>query len=308
MIDKRYHIKIVPHRGESVHRFDLHRYQIVGAVSAVVLLLLGSMGLATISTLRSYARVASLRAQTQRVRSTVQKIDGQTVRLRAELRRVQQENVRIEQLIGVHVPLAIPKTHPRRTAAPPKRVSMRTVQATLRTLATASAATTSQTLALQQLAMKVLNITHLSELAEARLVADIPSIDPVPGSIITGCFCYRTYPDVEFHEGLDLAADYGTPVRAAAAGTVVAAGWDGGYGRKIVIDHGNGYQTWYAHLSRLAVHPGERVYKGEEIAYVGESGFATGPHLHYQVMLDGVPINPAPYLHGIPSNVVASLP
>jgi murein DD-endopeptidase MepM/ murein hydrolase activator NlpD len=90
---------------------------------------------------------------------------------------------------------------------------------------------------------------------------------------------------------------------------VVAAGWDdGGYGNKVDIDHGNGYHTWYAHLSRIDVRAGERVYKGESIAAVGSTGFSTGPHLHYQVMRNGTPVDPSPFLHGVPSNVLASLP
>ncbi|MBV8491696.1 MAG: M23 family metallopeptidase, partial [Candidatus Eremiobacteraeota bacterium] len=136
----------------------------------------------------------------------------------------------------------------------------------------------------------------------------IPSIDPVDGAEVVSCFCYRSYPDAEFHEGVDLGADYGETVRASAAGTVVANGYDGAYGIKVDIDHGNGYHTWYAHLSRAGVEVGQRVYKGETIGAVGATGFATGPHLHYQVMYRGQPIDPAPFLHGVPANVLASLP
>jgi murein DD-endopeptidase MepM/ murein hydrolase activator NlpD len=141
------------------------------------------------------------------------------------------------------------------------------------------------------------------------MIAAIPSIDPVDGAEVVGCFCYRTYPDVEFHKGVDLGAGYGETVRAAAAGTVVAAGWDsGGYGIKVDIDHGNGYHTWYAHLSHADVAIGQHVYKGQSIAEVGSTGFSTGPHLHYQVMLNGSAVDPTPFLHGVPSNVLASLP
>jgi murein DD-endopeptidase MepM/ murein hydrolase activator NlpD len=157
--------------------------------------------------------------------------------------------------------------------------------------------------------MRVLNIRRIRDLARAEIIAAIPSIDPVDGAAVVGCFCYRTSPDVGFHKGVDLGADYGETVHAAAAGTIVAAGWDdGGYGNKIDIDHGNGYHTWYAHLSRVEVQIGQHVYKGQTIAQVGSTGFSTGPHLHYQVMLNGTPIDPEPFLHGVPSNVLASLP
>jgi murein DD-endopeptidase MepM/ murein hydrolase activator NlpD len=98
-------------------------------------------------------------------------------------------------------------------------------------------------------------------------------------------------------------------VHAAADGVVRAAGWEsGGFGIKVDVDHENGYHTWYAHLSRVAVAPGERVRKGETIAYVGATGEATGPHLHYQVMLGGQAIDPTPYLNGVPAKLLATLP
>jgi murein DD-endopeptidase MepM/ murein hydrolase activator NlpD len=153
----------------------------------------------------------------------------------------------------------------------------------------------------------VLNLRRLASIARARTLAAIPSLNPVNGGI-NAAFGWRTDPFPEFHKGLDLAADYGTPVRAAAAGIVASAGWEGEFGIKVDIDHGNGYHTWYCHLSRIAVSPGQRVFKGERIAAVGSTGESTGPHLHYQVMHDGVAIDPMPYLHGVPANVTATLP
>jgi len=115
---------------------------------------------------------------------------------------------------------------------------------------------------------------------------------PVSGRI-TSTYGYRGR---EFHPALDIAAPSGTPVRAAAAGTVVFAGYEGGYGRMIVIDHGGGLVTRYAHLSSVAVEVGEAVERGQRIGSVGESGRATGPHLHFEVLVDGSPRNPYNYL------------
>jgi murein DD-endopeptidase MepM/ murein hydrolase activator NlpD len=125
---------------------------------------------------------------------------------------------------------------------------------------------------------------------------------------IRSAFGWRIDPWPEFHRGVDLDVDYGDPVRAGAAGTVVEAGYDGGYGYKIDIDHGNGYHTWYCHLSKIDVQEGQYVMKAQHIAEVGSSGMSTGPHLHYQIMLDGNAIDPAPYLNGVPGRVLASLP
>ena len=98
------------------------------------------------------------------------------------------------------------------------------------------------------------------------------------------------------HPGIDLHASYGDPIYACRAGTVVSAGWDGGYGNAVVIDHGGGMATLYAHQSRMAVTVGREVSAGEVIGYVGSTGYSTGPHLHFEVRIDGNPVDPAPYL------------
>jgi len=98
------------------------------------------------------------------------------------------------------------------------------------------------------------------------------------------------------HEGLDLAAPKGTPVSATASGTVLRAGREGRYGRTVVIDHGDGWQTRYAHLRRVRVDTGESVRRGDIVGTVGRSGNATGYHLHYEVRRQGVPIDPGPTL------------
>lgn len=98
------------------------------------------------------------------------------------------------------------------------------------------------------------------------------------------------------HEGMDIAADYGQPIRAAAAGRVVFAGPRGTYGLTVIIDHGNGWQTLYAHASQLLVSEGQEVAAGETVALVGSTGRSTGPHLHLEVRHHGIPLNPARYL------------
>lgn len=101
----------------------------------------------------------------------------------------------------------------------------------------------------------------------------------------------------EFHTGIDVAADRGTPIRASNAGTVTFAGRKGTYGNLVIVDHGGGYETWYAHASSILVSVGDRVEKGQEIATVGTSGRTTGPHVHFEVRLNGEPQNPLSYLN-----------
>jgi murein DD-endopeptidase MepM/ murein hydrolase activator NlpD len=99
-----------------------------------------------------------------------------------------------------------------------------------------------------------------------------------------------------YHTGLDIGASYGQPITAAASGTVIEAQWGGGYGREIVIDHGGGLMTRYAHCSSLNVKKGQRVSRGAVIGYVGATGNATGPHLHFEVIVKGSTVNPSKYL------------
>jgi murein DD-endopeptidase MepM/ murein hydrolase activator NlpD len=99
-----------------------------------------------------------------------------------------------------------------------------------------------------------------------------------------------------FHPGIDIGVPYGTPIHAAAAGTVIWAAWMGGYGNLIVVDHGNGLATAYGHQSRLAVGNGARVSQGQVIGYVGCTGYCFGPHLHFEVRVNGKPVKPLAYL------------
>jgi|SRR5579884_220053 len=103
-------------------------------------------------------------------------------------------------------------------------------------------------------------------------------------------------PGSDFHPGLDIAADEGTPIAAAASGRVVAAGPDGGYGNLIVVDNGNGVTTRYGHCSQIYARVGEFVNAGQPIGAVGSTGRSTGPHLHFEVRMNDTPVDPAPYL------------
>lgn len=122
-----------------------------------------------------------------------------------------------------------------------------------------------------------------------------PSIWPVAGWL-SSSFGQRKDPfdqaQTDFHPGLDIAADRGTPVRATADGTVESAGFNGNYGNSVLLDHGYGIGTRFGHLSRIAVHAGQKVRRGEVLGYVGSTGRATSPHLHYEILYSGRPINP----------------
>lgn len=129
-------------------------------------------------------------------------------------------------------------------------------------------------------------------------LATSPSIWPVNGSITSG-FGWRNSPwedGSELHPGIDIATNMGTPVVATADGEVVKSGWSGGYGNIVQINHGNGIETIYGHNSQIAVSVGQSVRKGQVISYAGSTGRSTGPHVHYEVRVNGSAVDPMKYL------------
>lgn len=124
---------------------------------------------------------------------------------------------------------------------------------------------------------------------------------PVTGFAVTSFFGNRIHPvfgNRRFHKGIDLGAPTGTPVRAARAGRVIATGWGKGYGNRIIINHGNGYETLYAHLDQLLVKVGDRVTNKAVIGLSGSTGYVTGPHLHFEIRFQQVARNPLDYFKG----------
>jgi len=123
---------------------------------------------------------------------------------------------------------------------------------------------------------------------------------PAPSyTYISSPFGYRIHPVYgtrKYHSGLDLAAPGGSPILAAADGTVRFSGWNGGYGNCLIIDHGGGIQTLYGHSSKLLVSVGQKVSRGQKVALVGTTGTSTGNHLHFEVLNNGVATDPMPYL------------
>lgn len=141
------------------------------------------------------------------------------------------------------------------------------------------------------------SVADLLSMMEGRsgALASFPDKWPVNGGVISSPYGGRTDPvsgGSEYHQGVDIALEYGEPVYAAGAGTITQAGVNGGYGIFASIDHGNGYKTQYGHMSAVAVKSGQKVGKGEIIGFVGNTGYSTGPHLHFEVLSDGQTIDP----------------
>ncbi len=127
----------------------------------------------------------------------------------------------------------------------------------------------------------------------------MPIHNPAPGQPVSSSFGVRRDPILRtpaLHAGIDFRAASGTAIRAAGAGTVVRAGWNGGYGRMVEVDHGNGLTTRYAHMSKIRAREGQKVETGDIVGEVGSSGRSTGPHLHYEVRRNGDPVDPLRFL------------
>ena len=130
-------------------------------------------------------------------------------------------------------------------------------------------------------------------------LAATPSIMPTEGFLTSNFSQIRYHPILHInraHEGIDITAAYGTPIVAPAGGRVVKVGWENGYGLAVEIDHGYGITTRYAHQSRTAVVVGQTLKRGDRIGYVGSTGLSTGPHLHYEVLIEGRPTDPLKFI------------
>ncbi|MCU0421964.1 MAG: M23 family metallopeptidase [Bacteroidia bacterium] len=156
-----------------------------------------------------------------------------------------------------------------------------------------------------QVELQTKSMEQLAKLAENKteFLASIPAIQPIPNkklkSIASG-FGYRMHPiykTYKMHTGMDFTAPTGTPIYATGNGRVVPAGEEGGsgYGNHVVIDHGFGYKSLYAHMFKIKVRMGERVKRGQLIGFVGNTGLSSGPHLHYEVIRNGKKVNPINY-------------
>jgi murein DD-endopeptidase MepM/ murein hydrolase activator NlpD len=156
----------------------------------------------------------------------------------------------------------------------------------------------------EELESEIQNLINLIQTRNNPFIGSLSAIPNSTGEIswptsgyVTSEFGYRIHPiagNLKFHTGIDIGADYGTPIEAADGGRVIYNSWFGGYGNTIIIDHGKGIVTLYAHCSELFVKSGQLVVKGQKIALVGSTGNSTGPHLHFEVRKNGEPTNPFP--------------
>jgi murein DD-endopeptidase MepM/ murein hydrolase activator NlpD len=284
---------LVPHSGQNGKRWFIPT--ILMRLAAAMLL----VSLVTLTWLvADYLRLQRAAEENQELRALVNEQERQIQALGLQAAVVRERMAELELLDAeVRQMVGLPTAEEERNAAsttvssrggPAQRVTLTDIRNTL-------------TLAAMEIEPAKERLEDLKEEVEAEQerLAHIPNGWPVKGRI-SSRFGVRRSPfggsSTEFHAGVDIAASYGTAVRATGAARVVFAGIKGGYGRVVILDHGYGYRTVYGHNSKLNVKTGQTVERGDIIAYVGSSGRSTGPHVHYEVLYQGRNKNPSEYM------------
>ncbi len=295
--DKRsYTLMIVPHRGKKVYRFQMPiRFVKACAATVGVLTLVSLAGLFHYQYTVNQAKAELDELQTLRSVNMAQagqlnQLAKNTAILQDEMSKLNQLDSEVRRLLNKEESTGTSRSGVVRPGAPHSGEGGPVVRPNADEL--------NNLVKDLQVSAKVRG-ESLAKLRESLVernarIAATPSIWPSEG-VITSRFGWR-WGGSDWHPGIDVAADSGTPIVATAEGVVVASGWNGGYGRQVVVDHGYGITTSYAHNSENAVSIGQKVKKGQIVAYMGSSGFSTGPHVHYEVKVNGTAVNPAGFM------------
>ncbi|HEY8197021.1 MAG TPA: M23 family metallopeptidase [Gemmatimonadales bacterium] len=306
MAKRRWTLVLVPHGAEPSRivevSYGVLRVAASAAAGFLVLVLLA--GYATVSHTTDLSRTARLEQENESLAREIGELNGRLSTLADTLTRISQRDARIRVLANLE-PID-PQVQAAGIGGPAGVTSMGLAGMT--GVARRSAEVRIDLSALIRRAN--LLASSFKEAADslafhsARLAAT-PSIMPTQGWLSSAFSSMRAHPILHYarpHEGIDVTAPMGSPIEAPAAGIVTDARWESGYGNTVTIDHGFGIETKFAHASKLLVRTGQRVSRGQRIALVGNSGLATGPHLHYEVHVKGRPVDPLKYV--LPDGVV----
>jgi murein DD-endopeptidase MepM/ murein hydrolase activator NlpD len=305
MAKRRWTLVLVPHGSEPSRIVEISHgllRLVTGAVGGIVVLALIA-GYVTVSHTTDLSRAARLQQENASLAREIGELHGRLVTLADTLTRISQRDARIRVLANLE-PID-PQVQAAGIGGP---ASSQIVLAGLTGVTRRTADIRVDLGALIRranlLASSFKEAADSLALHTARLAAT-PSIMPTQGWLSSAFSSMRVHPILHMarpHEGIDVSAPMGSPIEAPAAGVVTDAGWETGYGNTITIDHGFGIVTKFAHASKLLVKTGQRVSRGQRIALVGNSGLATGPHLHYEVHVNGRPVDPLKYV--LPEGVV----
>jgi murein DD-endopeptidase MepM/ murein hydrolase activator NlpD len=305
MAKRRWTLVLVPHGSEPSRIVEVS-YGVLrllaGAMGGVIVMALLA-GYATISHTTDLSRTAKLQQENASLAREIGELHGRLATLADTLTRISQRDARIRVLANLD-PID-PQVQAAGIGGPASpELALAGISGTRRRTAEIRVDLGALIRRANLLASSFKEAADSLALHTARLAAT-PSIMPTQGWLSSAFSSMRTHPILHMarpHEGIDVSAPMGSPIEAPAAGVVTDAGWETGYGNTITIDHGFGIVTKFAHASKLFVRNGQRVSRGQRIALVGNSGLATGPHLHYEVHVNGRPVDPLKYV--LPEGVV----
>jgi murein DD-endopeptidase MepM/ murein hydrolase activator NlpD len=296
MADRRWTVMVVPHGSDSPRSFSISERAVRAAIytgSALGLMAIVGIGVSIATTGRyisSVIRPAEANAMSSRPRDFGE-VAQRVASLRDTLDVIRKREAQIRLLAG------LPSTDSAAQSA---------------MVAEAGDSTSSDSTQRAPIHADVETLIQRADLLSARFAAvtdslehnaqrfaSVPSIMPTPGWLTSQFSRNRAHPLLHIsrpHEGIDVAAPMGAPIIAPASGVVTRVAYENGYGNTLEIDHGNGIVTRYAHCSRIDVRSGQRVTRGQRVAAVGSTGLATGPHLHYEIHINGKVVNPLTYV------------
>jgi len=292
MADRRWTVMVVPHGSDSPRSFSISERTVrsgvyVGSVLALMAIVgLGSAVASTGRLISSALRPTEANAMTSKPRD-VAEVARRVASLRDTLNVIRKREAQIRLLAG------LPATD---SGAPNAAGPFAGGDSTARGPIHADVETLIQRADL--LSARFAAVTDSLEL-NAKRFASVPSIMPTAGWLTSQFSRARVHPLLHVsrpHEGIDVSAPMGAPIVAPASGTVTKVARENGYGNVLEIDHGNGIVTKYAHCSRIDVRQGQRVTRGQRIAAVGSTGLSTGPHLHYELHINGKVVDPLTYV------------
>ena len=300
-INDKYTLMLIPHNGKESKSYNF-RSSVIAKIGIVfyILLFLGIIGALRTSIVVYDAYASQHELAAYRSEKAVQ--EQKLADLQKENEKMQQEMAEISALENeVRKELGNNKQPSRGGIDRSQYMGQGgPIQADIKMIDVYAAQTKNLQAEIQQKKENLSNLLAQLKERNARLNAT-PDIWPTAGGSITSYFGGRANPfsgyGYDYHPGIDIGNDYGAPIYAGASGHVEFAGWFGGYGRYVKISHGYGYETAYGHMSSIAVSSGDYVKKGEIIGYVGSSGYSTGPHLHYEVIINGQDSDPLELIH-----------
>ena len=301
---RRWTVVLVPHGSEPSRIIEVSYRVIKAGIGGAILAVAAAVGVgyATVSHTVDFSKSARLAQENARLEQQLGELNGRLSGLADTLSRLSQRDARIRVLANLD------PIDPQVQAAGIGGPTMAGVPGAMGTAMRRSSEIRVDLNALIRranlLASSFKEAADSLAVHSARLAAT-PSIMPTQGWLTSAFSSMRAHPIRHMarpHEGIDVTAPMGTPIEAPAAGVVRDAGWESGYGNTIVIDHGFGTVTKFAHASKILVREGQRVSRGQRIALVGNTGLATGPHLHYEVHVNGRAVDPLRYV--LPEHVV----